>query len=189
MTSSAPKRPNLVALLLSPIAGLGHLVLGRSVRGFFLLMGATFGWNLVLLYALKPSAEFGTWTLRAGLALALTLSAYSIMDVFKIGVWNRTRRMRDARNRCFLSATDAYLQKDWRGAREHLDPVLDMDPGDAAARLFLATIERRAERFDQAIKQANKALRACRSSPFVPELEREIHLAREARRRRRRRMA
>jgi tetratricopeptide (TPR) repeat protein len=165
------------------------MVLGRSSRGFFLFMGATFGWNLVLLAFLKPSPEFGTWTSRAGIALAGTVTAFSILDVFKLGVWNRTRRMQRHRNACFLSATDAYLTKNWSQAREHLDQVLDMDSADPAARLYLATIERRAERFDQAIRQANKALKASRSSPYVPELEREIHLARQARRRSRRRFA
>lgn len=149
-------------------------------------MGATFGWNLALLSVLRPTPQFGDWALAVGLGLALTLTLYSMIDVFKLGIWNRTRRARSRRNTCFLRATDHYLKREWREAQLAMEEVLDMDPADPAARLFLSSLERRRQQFDRAIRHAQKALYASRSSPYAPELEREQHLAREARRQHRR---
>ena len=184
MSAATGPRPNILALLLSAVPGLGHWILGRARRGFFLFMAAAFGWNLIGLSFLTSSEPIHTWGRRIGIAIVVVCTVISIYETLRFGVLNRTRRAHRRRNEVFRRATTHYLKKEWREARQAMDEILDWDASDPAARLFLATLERRAGRPNLAVRHVQKALRANPASPFSPELEREEHLAREIRRRR-----
>lgn len=173
--------PNWIALVLSVVAGLGHLILGRPRRGLMLFIGASACWNLALLSWLAPVEPLGPWTLRVGVGVGGALSLFSVIDVFRLGVYARLPRVVARREERLRTAIDLYLKREFRDARKLLDGLLDVDPADPVVRLYLATLERRAGSPDRAVHHARKALAAAPHHPFQPEIERELHLAKSAR--------
>lgn len=143
-------------------------------------------WNLAVLSAIAPVAPLGPWTLRAGIAIGGALTLFSIIDVFRLGVYARLGVVRARRQAWFTDAVTHYLKGDYPAARRLLDRLLDLDPADPVARLYLATLERRAGSPERAIHHARRALAAAPHADFAPEIEREIVLAREVREARRR---
>ena len=174
--------PAWIALALTPVAGLGHLVLGRARRGLGLFVGVTASVNLAILSSVAAVPPFDTWTLRVGAALTLGLTAFSVLDVFRIGIWARLPRIRERRRACLTSAIDAWIGGDVEGAREDFTRMLEIDPADPAALLYLASLERRAGHPGLAERHARRALSADPDNPYHPEIEREIAIARESRR-------
>ena len=174
-------QPNWVALGLSAIAGLGHLVIGRPRRGLLLFVGASACWNLALISWLAPVDPLGSWTLRVGIGVGGTLSLFALIDVFRLGVYARLPHVVERREERLKEAVAFYLRRDFRAARKLLDGLLDVDPADPVVRLYLASLERRAGSPERAVHHARKALAAAPHHPFQPEIERELHLARSAR--------
>ena len=104
----------------------------------------------------------------------MALTVFSFIDVFRIAVYARLRRVRARRHHYLEQAVNHYLRHDFRRARTFLDRLLDIDPADPVARLYLATLERRAGSPDRALHHARKALAASPNNPFHPEIEREL---------------
>jgi hypothetical protein len=179
-----PPRPNYLALILSVIAGLGHLLAGRPRRGLVLFVCATGCWNLAFLSLIAPTPPLGTWSLRLGLAVAGGLTTFAMFDVFRLAVYARLPRVVATRHRLFQEGVTLYLGRRWAEARRIWDRLLDMEPGDPLVRLYMASLERRAGHPDRALVHARRALRTAPHSPMRAELEQEILLARAARRRR-----
>lgn len=182
MAAERDPRPNLLAVLLAPLPGLGHLVIRRPRRGLVLFLAATGFANVALLSELRPFWPLGTWSFQLGLVVAFALVLYSIWDVVRLGFYARLPSVHARRRRAVQEAIRCYLRHDFPQARQILDGLLDIDPADPVARLYLATLERRDGRWDRAIHHARKALGADPGNPFHPEIERELILAQEARR-------
>lgn len=181
MARDRTPRPNWAALVLSLVAGLGHLVIGRPRRGLLLFIGASACWNLAFVSWLAPVDPLGSWTLRFGIGTGGALSLFAVIDVFRLGVYARLPHVVAQREQRLKEAVDLYLRRQFREARELLDSLLDVDPADPVVRLYLATLERRAGSPDRAARHARKALAAAPHHPFQPEIERELHLARSSR--------
>ena len=179
-TRDEPPRPAWLPVLLSGIAGLGHLVIGRSRRGLVLFVLATSAWNLALLSVIAPSAPLGSWTAKLGLAAGIFVTVYALFDIWRIAVYARWPRVRQHREDLLRQGITHYLRHDFPKARRCLDQILDIDPADPVARLYLASLERRAAHHKKAIHHARRALGANPRNPFHPEIEREIALAKEA---------
>jgi tetratricopeptide (TPR) repeat protein len=175
-----PVRPNIAAFVLAVVPGLGHLVIGRSRRGYLFFLVTTFCWNLAFLSAFATTPPLGTWSFRLGAIIGAGIWLFSLLDAFRLAVWGRLPRIRRRREEAFRRAVTHYLRHEFPKAREIFDGLLDLDPGDAVTRLYLATLERRAGRFDRAIHHARKALRAAPAHPFHPEIERELLMSQEA---------
>lgn len=175
--------PSWFALIASCVAGLGHLIIGRPRRGLLLFLGATASWNAALLSWVNPVAPLGAWSLRLGVAIGGATSLFSIIDVFRLGVYARLPIVTARREKQLARAIDHYLRREFRDARRLLDALLDVDPADPVVRLYLATLERRAGSPDRAVHHARKALAAAPHHPLQPEIERELHLARAGRHR------
>jgi len=167
--------------LASTIAGFGHLIIGRPRRGLLLFLGASASWNIALLSWINPVAPLGPWSLRLGVAVGGALSLFSVIDVFRLGVYARLPIITARRDKQLRTAVDHYLKHEYRPARRLLDALLDVDPADPVVRLYLASLERRAGSPDRAIHHAKKALAAAPHHPMQPEIERELHLARAGR--------
>lgn len=172
-------RPAYLALLLSLVPGLGHLILARSRRGLLLFLAGSGGWNLALVSYAGPVPPLGDWTFRTGVIIGVAVTAFAVIDLFRIGVYARWTRVRHRRREFLRQGIRCYLRQDFPAARGYLDRLLDLDSGDATARLYLASLERRAGRMDRALRHARKALRANPRNRFHPELEREIEMVRE----------
>lgn len=182
MGSDDQPRPALLPVLLSVIAGLGHLVLGRARRGLLLFVGATAGWNVAFLSRAAPNLPLGEEAFRLGLGVGAGLTLYAIIDTVRLAIIARLPFVRRRRSRLLQQAIDHYLRHEFREARTTLDRLLDIDPGDPLARLYLATLERRAGHPERALHHTRKALRAWPSNRYQPEIEREAVLAQETRR-------
>lgn len=180
MPAGAP-RPNLLALALSAVPGLGHLVLGRSRRGYLFFMAGTAAWNLLFLAKAVKPPPVGDWAMQVGTGVGAAVSLYSVYDVFRVGVWCRLPHVAARRDAEFQQAVGHFRRRELPRAREILDTLLDLDPADPVTRLYLAALERSAGHFDRAIHHARKALRADPSTRWREDIEYELRLARKAR--------
>lgn len=174
MAAPVGARPSLMALLLSPVAGLGHLWIGRARRGYFLFLTATFFWNLALLSAVVPSPPLGDWSVKVGMVGGAGITLYGLFDIFRLAVWARRRKVQIRRREILAVAEAEETAGRAAKARELRDQLLDLDPGDPEVRLALARAARRAGQFGPAVRHAKKALRALPSNPFRRDLEEEI---------------
>ena len=175
-------KPTIIPVILSLVAGAGHLLIGRSRRGLLLFVTALCGWNLALLQKLHPIPPLKHWMFTLGLTIGISITAFAIFDMLRLAVYARLPRVRRHRRLLLKQAIGFYLRHEFHEARSFLDQMLDVDPADPVARLYLASLERRAGRYERAIHHARRALAAHPHNRFHPELEREIALAREARR-------
>jgi len=130
---------------------------------------------------LAPVYPLGSWSLKLGLALALAITAGALLDTFLLCVVPRLPAARRHRERHLREGVTLYLKQDLEGARDHFSALLQKDPADPLAKLYLATLERRQGHAARALKHAREALAVNPKNPFYPELEREIALAQEAR--------
>ena len=175
-------KPSFVPVILSLIPGAGHLLIGRSRRGLLLFVGGLSGWNMFWLLIAHPTPPLQEWMGQLGMAVGISITVFAVFDMLRLAVYARLPRVRRHRRLLLKRAVTRYLRNEFPQARSFLEQMLDLDPADPVARLYLATLERRAGHYERAIHHARRALRAHPHNRFHPELEREIALAREARR-------
>lgn len=87
-----------------------------------------------------------------------------------------------AYDRLFIEAQGEYLKGDWERARTLLERQLERFPRDAASRLLLATLLRRAGRLDEAEEQLIVLGKLDHAAPWLQEIGAEQRLIERDRR-------
>ena len=182
MVSDGGPRPQWVALGFGVIPGLGHLVLGRARRGWYFFFGVTLAANVALLSRIVALPPFGAGSFQVAAVTAAAVWLYSLFDLVRLAIVARLPGARARRREVLAAARGQVRRNELAAAREGLDALLDLDPGDSAVRRYLAAVERRSGHPERALRHAKKALAASPGNPEKAALLREIALSKEIRR-------
>lgn len=177
--TEAPPPRRLIPLL-SVIPGLAQWWLGRPTRGLVFFLVATGAANVALLEWLLPASESSRLKFLLMATVALGTVFVAIADAYWFAWWLRRPKVRERRAELLRSSAQHLRAKRSGRARGAVLEVLRMDAHDARAHGWLACIERRAGRFEEALRHARIALRRSRGSADRARSRRELRRVEEA---------
>ncbi|MBI5368890.1 MAG: tetratricopeptide repeat protein [Planctomycetes bacterium] len=130
----------ILAILLSVLPGLGHILLGRCVRGLVLFTAFAFFANAwgVAPYVWPAGDEPVS---RPGLlAAAAVIWLYTMLDAMRIVYWRERASLARRKKNLFHDALVDYMKGDLRAARRVLRRVLRLDRDDPNAHFLLGIV-------------------------------------------------
>jgi hypothetical protein len=139
------------------------LALALAMAGVFdALLLATFGWTELVDHK---------WRITLWVVFA---SAWAVAVAWSVGQCRRRATLgRMGENDSFGDAIDHYLRGDYYQAEQILDALLRSNVRDLEARLTLATLLRRAGRFDEAVGQLDLLVRFEGAEKWELEIQNE----------------
>ena len=152
--------------------GLYEVWTGRAASGAALAIAATLVLNggLVTTFVWRELLA-DSWRLGLWGVLGLFWLACALATCRQIALAAAERSSQ--RDPEYEAATASYLKGDWAKAEEHLQRILGRRAGDADCILQLATVCRRAGRYDEAHRLLRRCRRADRRGKWTWELEQE----------------
>lgn len=146
-----------IPLALSIIPGWGHIWLRRGSTGLMIFMLFCASLNVALLMRMDLLPALPDIVGNLASATAAATASFSILDVLRATIWNRSRPVQERRRRILRAATGHLIRREYEQAEEQLERVLRIDPSDPAAwawlgSLYLATGRSRDAR--RALRQA-----------------------------------
>lgn len=156
------------AVVFSLVPGLGHIVLGRCVRGLLLFFLFTTFLNGLLLWPAISGESYARKSQAGFLAAAGLLWLYAVLDAFRIAYWRKRRSLRKRKLQHLRTGLGHYLRDEWDLAREEFRQILRKDRDDPDAHFHLGMVYKAEGRW-------RAARRHLRRSVYVDELGKWRH--------------
>ncbi len=170
------RRGAIVLSLLLP--GVGHGLLGKNVTSILLLVGFGGSIDALVISRLWFETMLPGRMLWLTIALAGTIWLYSALTIIRLGYWRHRPSLVAAKEAAFKSALDLYLQDKYNEARVGFLRALKLDPEDAEAHLYLASVETDCGRLKEARKHLSRAKRLDVEGKWAWEVSRKEGLLR-----------
>ena len=167
-------RALLIPLILSLVPGWGHIWVHRATRGLLIFV-CFFGLaNYALMALLLADAAEPPILARPALALAAGVLVFSYIDILRLTLWNRNKRLLARCDGYLRRAIIHYLRDEYGQAEELLLKVLRRRPFDVPALSYLAAVQRGRGAEKKAQESFKRALAAARGGRWEASLRAEI---------------
>lgn len=151
-------KANFTHVILGIIPGIGHISVGRCLKGVVLFLFFVIFVNAVFVCRFTPRLDGSDEMVKGCIACALIIWAYSFLDVFKIAVWNKRPWIRPSKKKLFEEGMRHYLCDEFSQAKQKFQRILRLDDEDVDAHFLLGLAMMRLGNRRRAVRCFKRAL-------------------------------